>query len=191
MALKQTSFNFDFFPEENQPAQPVAEPVRPTQVMETEVIDLVSPVEVDVMEVTTISTEVAPRKSTRGRMKLSDMSASADKLDIPDDAVLFEKSYYPIGAVSEMFKVNQSLIRFWENEFSILKPKKNAKGDRFFRPEDVKNLKLIYHLLRERKYTIEGAKDFLKKNKYAEKKFEMIESLKNLRSFLSELKANL
>ena len=191
MALKQTSFDFDFFPEENQPAQPVAKPVRPTQVMETEVIDLVSPVEIDVIEVVTTNTEDAPRKSTRGRMKLSDMNASADKLDIPDDAVLFEKSYYSIGAVSEMFKVNQSLIRFWENEFSILKPKKNAKGDRFFRPEDVKNLKLIYHLLRERKYTIEGAKEFLKKNKSAEKKFEMIESLKNLQSFLSELKANL
>jgi DNA-binding transcriptional MerR regulator len=191
MALKQTSFDFDFFPEENQPAQPVAKPVPPTQVMETEVIDLVSPVEIDVIEVVTTNTEDAPRKSTRGRMKLSDMNASADKLDIPDDAVLFEKSYYSIGAVSEMFKVNQSLIRFWENEFSILKPKKNAKGDRFFRPEDVKNLKLIYHLLRERKYTIEGAKEFLKKNKSAEKKFEMIESLKNLQSFLSELKANL
>ena len=191
MALKQTSFDFDFFPEENQPAQPVAKPVPPTQVMETEVIDLVSPVEIDVIEVVTTNTEGAPRKSTRGRMKLSDMNASADKLDIPDDAVLFEKSYYSIGAVSEMFKVNQSLIRFWENEFSILKPKKNAKGDRFFRPEDVKNLKLIYHLLRERKYTIEGAKEFLKKNKSAEKKFEMIESLKNLQSFLSELKANL
>ena len=191
MALKQTSFDFDFFPEENQPAQPVAKPVPPTQVMETEVIDLVSPVEIDVIEVVTTNTEDAPRKSTRGRMKLSDMNASADKLDIPDDAILFEKSYYSIGAVSEMFKVNQSLIRFWENEFSILKPKKNAKGDRFFRPEDVKNLKLIYHLLRERKYTIEGAKEFLKKNKSAEKKFEMIESLKNLQSFLSELKANL
>lgn len=191
MALKQTSFDFDFFQEESKPAQPVAKPVRPTQVMETEVIDLVSPVEIDVIEVVTTNTEDAPRKSTRGRMKLSDMNASADKLDIPDDAILFEKSYYSIGAVSEMFKVNQSLIRFWENEFSILKPKKNAKGDRFFRPEDVKNLKLIYHLLRERKYTIEGAKEFLKKNKSAEKKFEMIESLKNLQSFLSELKANL
>ncbi|MBC7536454.1 MAG: MerR family transcriptional regulator [Ferruginibacter sp.] len=119
------------------------------------------------------------------------MNAEAELIQVPDDKVLFEKSYYSIGAVSEMFKVNQSLIRFWENEFSILKPRKNAKGDRFFRPEDVKNLKLIYHLLRERKYTMEGAKEFLKKNKSADKKFEMIESLKNLKSFLFELKANL
>ena len=79
----------------------------------------------------------------------------------------------------------------WENEFDILKPKKNSKGDRYFRPEDVKNLKLIYQLLRERKYTIEGAKEFLKKNKNADLKFAMVESLKNLKSFLNELKASL
>ena len=131
------------------------------------------------------------KKSARGRMKLSDMNASAELIQVPEDRILFEKMYYSIGAVSDMFKVNQSLIRFWENEFSILKPKKNAKGDRFFRPEDVKNIKLIYNLLRERKYTIEGAKEFLKKSKNADKKFEMIESLKDLKSFLLELKANL
>ena len=79
----------------------------------------------------------------------------------------------------------------FRSEFSVLKPKKNAKGDRFFRPEDVKNLRMIYHLLRERKYTIEGAKDFLKKNKLAEKKFEMIQSLKTLQGFLHELKAGI
>jgi len=93
--------------------------------------------------------------------------------------------------VADMFKVNQSLLRFWENEFDILKPRKNGKGDRLFRPEDVKNIKLIYHLLRERKYTMEGAKDFLKKNKKAEENFAMIESLKQLKGFLNELKANL
>ncbi|RYG43123.1 MAG: MerR family transcriptional regulator, partial [Chitinophagaceae bacterium] len=81
------------------------------------------------------------------------MSASVHRVEVPEDAILFEKSYYSIGAVSEMFKVNPSLLRFWESEFSILKPKKNGKGDRFFRPQDVKNLQLIYHLLRERKYT--------------------------------------
>lgn len=131
------------------------------------------------------------RKQTRGRMSLKDMDAGVDLIEIPEDAVLFEKSYYPIGTVAEMFKVNQSLIRFWENEFDILKPKKNGKGDRLFRPEDVKNLKLIYSLLRERKYTIEGAKEFLKNNKKADEKFAMIESLKKLKGFLNELKANL
>jgi DNA-binding transcriptional MerR regulator len=90
-----------------------------------------------------------------------------------------------------MFKVNHSLIRFWENEFDILKPKKNGKGDRLFRPEDIKNLKIIYSLLRERKFTIDGAKEFLKKSKNADKKHEMITQLKNLKSFLHELKTGL
>ena len=123
-------------------------------------------------------------------MKLSDMNAVADLIEVPEDEILFKKSYYSIGAVSKMFKVNISLIRFWENEFEILKPKKNAKGDRHFRPEDVKNLKLIYHLLRERKYTIEGAKEFLKKNKKATENFIMIEALQKIKLFLNELKAN-
>ncbi len=131
------------------------------------------------------------KKLTRGRMSLKDMDAGLDLIDVPEDEVLFQKMYYSMSVVAGMFKVNQSLIRFWENEFDILKPKKNGKGDRLFRPEDIKNLKLIYHLLRERKYTIEGAKEFLKKNKKAEEKFAMIESLKRLKGFLNELKANL
>ena len=129
-------------------------------------------------------------KSPRGRKNLKDV-VDNDSIEIPDDEVLFKKSYYSIGDVSKMFNENASLIRFWENEFDILKPKKNAKGDRFFRPEDVKNLKLIHHLLRQRKYTIEGAKEFLKSNKTASEKFEMIRSLQKLKSFLNELKASL
>jgi DNA-binding transcriptional MerR regulator len=131
------------------------------------------------------------KKSTRGRMKLSEMDVMVDLVDVPADEVLFQKRYYNIGAVSDMFKVNISLIRFWENEFDILKPKKNGKGDRLFRPEDIKNLQLIYHLLREKKYTIDGAKDFLKKNKKAEDSFAVIDSLKKIKSFLLELKSNL
>ena len=130
-------------------------------------------------------------KSTRGRKSLKTHDNEADFLDIPEDEILFKKSYYSIGDVANMFRVNASLIRYWENEFDILKPKKNAKGDRHFRPEDVKNLKLIHHLLRERKYTIEGAKEFLKNNKMAAEKFEMIKSLQKLKSFLLELKASL
>ncbi len=131
------------------------------------------------------------KKLTRGRMSLKEADTGADLIDIPADEILFEKKYYAIGIVAEMFKVNQSLIRFWENEFDILKPKKNGKGDRLFRPEDVKNLKLIYHLLRERKYTMEGAKEYLKQNKRAEEKFALIESLQKLKGFLNELKAGL
>lgn len=184
MALKQTAFNFDF-PEEE--TKPVSKLVPPKQVMVVQE----EPIEVDVRPKTVVKPKVEQKKSTRGRMKLSDMAASVDKIEIPNDEELFSKMYYSIGAVSEMFKVNHSLLRFWENEFDILKPKKNGKGDRLFRPEDIKNLKLIHHLLRERKYTIDGAKDFLKKSKHADKKFEMIENLKNLRGFLHELKAGL
>lgn len=90
-----------------------------------------------------------------------------------------------------MFRENQSLIRYWETEFDILKPRKNRKGDRFFRPVDIKNLVMIYDLLRRRKFTIEGAKDFLKNNKKAEEKFGMIQSLEKIKGFLLELKASL
>ncbi|MGH2646546.1 MAG: MerR family transcriptional regulator [Ginsengibacter sp.] len=132
-----------------------------------------------------------PQKSKRGRKSLKEMGTDADLIEIPEDEILFEKQYYSIGDVATMFRENTSLIRYWENEFSILKPKKNKKGDRFFRPEDVKNLKMIYHLLRERKYTIDGAKDFLKNNKAAGEKHEMLESLQKIKFFLLELKNNL
>jgi len=184
MKLKQTSFDFDFPQEEPKPEKKL---VPPKQVMAAPQ----EPIEVDVKALQTIKPKTEQKKSTRGRMKLSDMAASVEKVEIPDDEELFSKRYYGIGAVSEMFKVNISLLRFWENEFDVLKPKKNGKGDRLFRPEDIKNLKLIHHLLRERKYTIDGAKDFLKKSKHADKKFEMIESLKNLKGFLHELKGGL
>ncbi|MFI5194268.1 MAG: MerR family transcriptional regulator, partial [Chitinophagales bacterium] len=116
-------------------------------------------------------------KSGRGRKSIRQIAEEADLIQIPDDEQLFSKQYYTMGEVSEMFRVNQSLLRFWETEFSILQPKKNKKGDRYFRPVDIKNLHLIYHLLRQRKYTIEGAKDFLKKNNKAEEKFETIKKL--------------
>ncbi len=130
-------------------------------------------------------------KQKRGRKSLKEMDGEAGLKEIPEDEILFQKQYYSIGDVAAMFKENTSLIRYWENEFAILKPKKNKKGDRYFRPEDVKNLKMIYHLLRERKYTIEGAKEFLKNNKAAGEKHEMIESLQKIKLFLLELKNNL
>jgi DNA-binding transcriptional MerR regulator len=131
------------------------------------------------------------KTSTRGRKSLKDISISADLVQVPEDEVLFQKQYYSIGEVAGMFRENQSLIRYWETEFDILQPRKNRKGDRFFRPVDVKNLVLIYDLLRRRKFTIEGAKDYLKKNKKAEEKFELIQSLEKIRSFLLEIKASL
>lgn len=130
-------------------------------------------------------------KSKRGRKSLKQVSAEADLIEIPDDEVLFSKQYYTMGEVAKMFRVNQSLLRFWETEFDVLQPRKNKKGDRYFRPVDIKNLHLIYHLLRQRKYTIEGAKDFLKKNKKAEERFVAIQRLQEIRAFLLEWKAQL
>ncbi|HXB28520.1 MAG TPA: MerR family transcriptional regulator [Puia sp.] len=140
---------------------------------------------------TQISDPVLKLKSGRGRKSIRQVSEEADLIQIPEDEILFQKQYYTMGEVAEMFRVNQSLLRFWEAEFNILQPKKNKKGDRYFRPVDIKNLHLIYHLLRQRKYTIEGAKDFLKKNSRAEEKFETIKRLEEVRHFLLEMKANL
>jgi len=138
-----------------------------------------------------ITDPVLKIKSGRGRKSIRQISEEADLIQIPEDEVLFQKHYYSMGEVADMFRVNQSLLRFWEAEFSILQPKKNKKGDRYFRPIDIKNLHLIYHLLRQRKYTIEGAKDFLKKNSKAEEKFETIKKLEELKRFLLEMKASL
>ncbi len=112
-------------------------------------------------------------------------------MNIPEDDVLFRKQYYTIGEVSQMFRVNASLLRFWESEFDIIKPRKNRKGDRHFRPVDIKNLQLIYDLLRRRKLTIEGARDFIKNNKKSQERFAMIQSLQKIKGFLLEVKATL
>jgi DNA-binding transcriptional MerR regulator len=130
-------------------------------------------------------------KSGRGRKSIRQISEEADLIQIPEDEILFQKHYYTMGEVADMFRVNQSLLRFWEAEFSVLQPKKNKKGDRYFRPVDIKNLHLIYHLLRQRKYTIEGAKDFLKNNKKSEEKFETIKKLEEVKRFLLEMRANI
>jgi DNA-binding transcriptional MerR regulator len=135
--------------------------------------------------------EPVPAPGKRGRRSLKEIGINADLINIPSDDILFQKQYYAIGEVAAMFRENQSLIRYWETEFDILQPRKNRKGDRFFRPIDVKNLVLIYDLLRRRKFTIEGAKDYLKNNKKAEEKFAMIQSLEKIKGFLLELKASL
>jgi DNA-binding transcriptional MerR regulator len=131
-------------------------------------------------------------KNKRGRKSFKDIDAEIELVDVPEDDVLFEKQYYTISIVAKWFNVNTSLIRYWENEFDILKPRKNRKGDRLFRPEDVKNIQVIYYLLRQRKFSLEGAKSYLKQNKQkADTDIQLIQSLTKFRSFLLELKANL
>ncbi|MFB1022023.1 MAG: MerR family transcriptional regulator [Vicingaceae bacterium] len=102
------------------------------------------------------------------------------------------KMYYSIGEVSKIFNVNTSLIRFWEKEFSILKPKKNAKGNRLFTQKDVDNLHVIFNLVKERGFTLDGAKKKMKENKDDSlNDVEMLKSLKKVRSFLLDLKEEL
>ncbi|WP_245975136.1 MerR family transcriptional regulator [Deminuibacter soli] len=128
----------------------------------------------------------------RGRKSFREIDAEVDMVNIPNDDELYEKQYYPISTVAGWFNVNTSLLRYWENEFDILRPRKNKKGDRLFRPEDIKNLQVIYHLLRQRKFTIEGAKEYLKGNKKkADTHTQLVYSLTKLRSFLLEMKSNL
>ena len=103
-----------------------------------------------------------------------------------------EKRYYGIGEVARAFGVDTSLIRFWEKEFDILKPKKNAKGNRKFTPEDIKHLKFIYHLVKERGFTLEGAKTHLKEGKKKSlNNFEIISKLEEVKSELTRIKNEL
>jgi len=103
-----------------------------------------------------------------------------------------EKRYYAIGEVAEAFDVNTSLIRFWEKEFDAIKPKKNAKGNRLFTPQDIKNLELIYHLVKERGFTLEGAKIHLKEEKQKTlTNFEIIRKLQTVKAELTKIKNQL
>ena len=163
MAKELPQITFDFFPDDEGPKEFLSgQPVTPPQ----------------------------KPKQGRGRKKLKD-SGPEEPIEVPEDEILFQKAYYSIGEVAAMFKVTVSLIRNWEKEFDILEPRKNRKGDRFFKPTDIKNLELIYDLVRRRKYTLEGAKEFLRMNKKAREKHTLIQSLQKIRSFLLELKANL
>ncbi len=102
------------------------------------------------------------------------------------------KLYYSIGEVAEIFNVSASLIRYWENEFDVLKPKKNKKGNRMFTPQDLENLHLIYHLVKERGFTLEGAKKKLKDNREdTVHTHKILLSLNKIKDFMTELKENL
>lgn len=103
-----------------------------------------------------------------------------------------EKLYYSIGEVADIFNVAPSLIRFWESEFDLIKPKKNRKGNRQFTKEDIENVRTIYHLVKEKGFTLQGAKEMLKNDSQAVRdKMELIESLKTIRKFFTELRDKL
>ncbi len=103
-----------------------------------------------------------------------------------------EKFYYSIGEVARMFNVNASLIRFWEKEFDILKPFKNKKGNRYFTAEDIKTFRTIFYLVKEKKYTLQGAKEKMLNNKNkVEANAEIHQSLYKIKQFLLDIKSDL
>lgn len=103
-----------------------------------------------------------------------------------------EKLYYSIGEVAEQFNVAPSLIRFWESEFDLIKPKKNRKGNRQFTKEDIDNVRTIYHLVKEKGFTLAGAKEMIRNDSNGVKdKIDLIDSLKNVRKFLVEVRSRL
>ena len=104
---------------------------------------------------------------------------------------LSKKRYYSIGEVASSFKVKPSLIRFWEQEFKILNPKKNSRGNRKFTSKDIENFNKIYFLIKEKGYTIKGAKDYLKNNKNSLQKLEIINKLNLIKIKLIEIRDQL
>ncbi|NOX46982.1 MAG: MerR family transcriptional regulator [Chlorobi bacterium] len=108
------------------------------------------------------------------------------------DKDISRKLFYTIGEVAKMFDVNTSLIRFWEKEFDIIKPKKNKKGNRLFTQNDVDNFHIIYHLVKERGFTLQGAKDKLRENKQETiDNFEVVKTLKKMKRFLLEIRSEI
>jgi len=99
-----------------------------------------------------------------------------------------EKLYYTIGEISEAFQVNTSLIRYWEKEFDVLKPKKNLKGTRRYSSLDIEKFQMIHHLVKEKGYTLDGAKEQIK---LAKKNFEIIRSLEKIKTILIDIKNEL
>lgn len=172
--------------------KPVIEPViemvaKPDTIVEEPVI--IKPAVIETAEKKNL---VQKTSGKRGRKSFKEMDSEADLIEIPEDDILQQKLYYSISEVAGWFKVNTSLLRYWENEFDILQPRKTRKGDRLFRVEDIKNLQLIYFLLRQRKFSIDGAKNYLKNNKQeVDKQVKISDSLTRFKSFLLEMKTNL
>lgn len=117
---------------------------------------------------------------------------SLQRMSIKDPELHPEKLFFTIGEVAAMFDVNTSLIRFWEKEFDIIRPQKNKKGNRLFTREDVKNFHLIYHLVKEKGFTLQGARQKMEnKEKSLSETHELTLRLRKIRDFLAELKEQL
>ena len=138
--------------------------------------------------VVTAASSVLKRSRRQARHAAKESSVT---IELPPDEVLYTRQYYGIGEVAAMFQVKVSVLRYWESEFDILDLRKNRKGDRFFRPDDIKTVRLIYHLLRERRFTIEGAREYIRRNTRGRERVEAIETLRRIRGFLVGLRESL
>jgi DNA-binding transcriptional MerR regulator len=105
--------------------------------------------------------------------------------------VAIEKLYYTISEVAEQLRLNQSVLRYWESEFNHIQPRKTKKGDRLYTQKDIDDLRMIFHLLKEKGFTIEGAKKFLKENKAPNTSLHVLQSLSKIKHQLEQLKNNL
>jgi len=105
--------------------------------------------------------------------------------------VAIEKLYYTISEVAEQLRLNQSVLRYWESEFKHIQPRKTKKGDRLYTQKDIDDLRMIFHLLKEKGFTIEGAKKFLKENKAPNTSLQILQSLSKIKHQLEQLKNNL
>jgi DNA-binding transcriptional MerR regulator len=207
MDKEQFQFAFDFFGEPEKPADELPAPNAPEAKKEDKPeinTKAQEPLEVyfpeplpeategarEYLSGMPIDAEPAKPKSKRGRKSQKAMAEEVELVQVPVDEELYQKQYYGISEVATMFAVNTSLLRYWEGEFNM-QLRKNRKGDRFFTPQDIKTIQLIHDLLRRRKFTIDGARDFLKKNKGADQRYQIIQSLQGIRKFLLEVKANL
>lgn len=171
----------------------LAEPVKPIQLEEKIAEPIVQhfPTLKQKPKISTTKLQTT-HKSKRGRKSFKEMDEEVELINVPSDDILKQKLYYPIREVASFFKVNTSLIRAWEIEFDILKPRKNRKGDRLFRFEDIKNLQVIYYLLRNKKFSIDGAKKYLKENRgRVDTNQQVVQSLTRFKNFLTELKNSL
>lgn len=102
------------------------------------------------------------------------------------------KLYYTMGEVAEMFDVNQSLLRYWEQEFDVLRPRRNKKGNRLFTPKDVDTVRTIYHLLKERDMKIDAARRYMAVNRAeADRDAVIVEKLLSIKAMLAEIKQEL
>lgn len=176
--------------------EPVAETVPPPVMELPEVVAIVE--EPDVSrepEAEPILTESEPPASApkvrRSRKPQRQAAKVSTTVELPPDDILYARQYYGIGEVAAMFQVKVSVLRYWESEFEVLDLRKNRKGDRFFRPDDIKTVWLIHHLLRERRFTIEGAREYIRRNARGRERVEAIEVLRRIRGFLVGIRASL